>query len=285
MQSDDQANSSRVQQPSGASFRWAALAVWLSAAAMDGAAVAWLASLAEQHWAPLVVFPLLVGCVLGMTLAGLMRLVQVGHRPTLLAGTLVAVTVAVAGQHYAAYREAVGVDEKDAATFRLAQQAFGDQVAGRLPAPPMGVLDFLSREAARGRPMWGDRVARGAAAWLTWALDGLLLAASALGAVVAAWRQPYCDRCRSWFRTTRRGPLDAESIRDVAAAAGITVPDGLLRGRYRLVTCLGGCTTAGFELCWQEAEGKWASTICLLDAQRRNEVVGSLDAAARAERV
>lgn len=269
--------------PPAARFRVWALPIWLPACVLVGAAVAWLAAWAGQHRAPLVLFPLLVGGVLGATLVGLMRLVQVGHRPTVLLGTLLAAAVAVAGQHYAAYGQARASLEKDVATFRLAKKAFGNQVLGHMPAAPEGIGDYLREEAARGRPLWGDRVARGAAAWATWAADGLLLAAAALAVVVPAGRQPYCDRCHSWFRTTRRGKLDAQAAAGVAAAAGIDADAGLVSARYRLVTCSAGCNVVGFVLSWQQNDGQWTSATRWLDAEGRIEVVRRLDAGTRVQ--
>jgi len=270
----------RDRAAAGARFRWTHAAMWLAASTLAGAAVGWLAAWAGEYRAPLVVFPLVVGALLGMTLAGLMRLVEVGHRPTLLAGALLAAAVAVTGQHVAAYRKAAVAAERDARTLRLAREAFGDRVAGRMPSPPQGVFDFLREEAARGRPLWGRFAAAGAAAWLSWAADALLLAAAALAVVIPACRQPYCDRCRSWYRTRRRGRLEPAAAAAVAAAAGMTASDRPLRARYRLVACAGGCGPVGFELSWQEAGGKRASATCRLEADRRLEVERELDAAA-----
>jgi hypothetical protein len=267
-----------VEGPPPAGFHFGALGWWLPACAAIGAATAWLADRAGQHWAPLAVFPLLVGLALGAALAGLMRLGQVGNRATILAGALVGVTVAVVGQHYAAYLAACDVARQDAATFRLAREAFGHQVAGRLPTPPAGLTDFLRREARRGRPISKGVSARGTAAWLTWMLDALLLATAALVLVARARRRPYCDDCRSWFQTTRRGRIDAATAAQVAAAAGIERPEGAAGARYRLVTCNAGCRTAGFELCWEGPDGKPATSTCWLDAAGRNELMRKLDA-------
>jgi len=198
----------RAQGPASARFRWPELALWLPACALDGAAVAWLAALIGQYRAPLAVFPLLAGLALGVTLAGLMSVCQVGHRPTVLAGLLLAVSVAVVGQHFAAYRQALADTRQHAATYQLARQAFGDEVAGRVPLPPQSFGEFLSRQAARGRPLWGDWSARGAAAWLTWAVDGLLVVAGALLVVVPAWRPPHpaCPAGGGPPRPDRAGP-------------------------------------------------------------------------------
>ena len=74
--------------------------LWMLAAPILGAAVARLAVWVQNFRAPLLIFPLLVGCGLGLLLVGLMRLGQIGHRATISSGALLAVAVAVAGQHY-----------------------------------------------------------------------------------------------------------------------------------------------------------------------------------------
>src|SRR5271165_4010471 len=74
--------------------------LWTLAAAIVGAVIARLAVWAQGFWAPLVIFPLLVGCGIGLLLFGLMRLGGVGHRATIWSGAVLAVAVAVAGQHY-----------------------------------------------------------------------------------------------------------------------------------------------------------------------------------------
>ena len=76
------------------------------AAPILGAAVARLAVWVQNFRSPLLIFPLLVGCGLGLVLVGLMRLGQVGHRATLWSGAMLAVAVAVAGQHYFSFLDA-----------------------------------------------------------------------------------------------------------------------------------------------------------------------------------
>ena len=77
--------------------------IWLLAAPILGVVVARLAVWAQCFRAPLLIFPLLVGCGLGLMLVGVMRLGQLGHRATVWSGAVLAVAVAVAGQHYISF--------------------------------------------------------------------------------------------------------------------------------------------------------------------------------------
>ena len=87
----------------GARFRPLAFFAWLAAAAALGAVAAWLAVGAQFYFAPLLLFPILVGTGLGAASVGLMRIAQMGNRPTVLLGVLLSAAVAVAGQHYLGY--------------------------------------------------------------------------------------------------------------------------------------------------------------------------------------
>ena len=79
--------------------------VWCLAAPLLGAAVARTAVWIEHVRAPLLIFPLVVGGGLGILLVAAMRLMNVGHRPTLIVGAVLAAVAAAAGQHYFHYRD------------------------------------------------------------------------------------------------------------------------------------------------------------------------------------
>jgi hypothetical protein len=72
------------------------------AVAILGGVAAWVAVLAGAYFAPWPDLPVLAGVGLVMLVA-VLRFAQIGHRPTLLAGTVAAVVLAVAGQHYLHY--------------------------------------------------------------------------------------------------------------------------------------------------------------------------------------
>src|SRR5574340_700474 len=180
---------------SGSRFSWPRLAVWLPGCAIGGGLIASAAVEVESHFAPIVIFSLLVGVGLGALAVALMRVGQVGHRPTVVLGTVLAVLVTVAGQHYLAY-----LDYR--ASFDVSRQK-------SLPAgSPAGLSalveqwiptfpEFMRQQAARGRPLARGWIARDCAAWLSWGVDGLLVLGATLAVVIPTMRQPYCNRCRT----------------------------------------------------------------------------------------
>src|SRR5580704_3042388 len=89
--------------PAKVRFSMVHLFAWLAIATVIAVAIAALAFATAQVAAPLVLFPLLVGGVLGGSLVIAMRVVQIGHLPTIVIGALLAALVVVVGQHYASY--------------------------------------------------------------------------------------------------------------------------------------------------------------------------------------
>ena len=225
---------------------------------------------------PLVVFPLLVGCALGVALVGVMRLAEIGHRPTLWCGAILAAIAAVAGQHYFSF-----LDWRTAETARIAKQLEGTPFIGVeeiMPAAAPSFIRFMEREAADGRHLTVAFKLHGAAAWASWALDGLLVLVATLTIVGLACRVPYCSLCRTWYRTTRAGPLEAEAARRVAEAASLPAEELLGAARYRLSHCRGGCGPARLELA---ANGRSKAKVreAWLTAAGREQVVRVLDGA------
>jgi hypothetical protein len=269
--------------PAGkALFSWSRLMVWLPACVIAGLLAGALTALAmeQTRFAPLVFFPLLVGVFLGLLLVSLMRFAQVAHRATIIAGTLLAVLAAVGMQHYRAYWHAASLSQKNGEQIAIAQQAFPDKagrMAGALADRPTGFLDYMRREAVRGRPLFRDVVAKGGFAWLTWGIDGLLVLAASLAVVMPALGQPYCDRCETWYHTTRTGRLSAAAALRLAEAAGLAATFSAKRIRYRFISCQSGCGPTGFELSWKERHHGITSVQAWLDAGQRDGVSKVLD--------
>lgn len=253
-------------------------AMFASSAAAAAVIIALLADIAQNdlHWAPLVLFPVVVGLVLGGALVGMARLTQTGHRPTLLTASLAAAALAVVGQHFFAYWNhridpAVGRERAKAVA------AFPD-VAQRLTAPAEDWLGFLQSAAQRGRPLPAGWVARGEWAWASWAADALLLIIAVLVMVVTAWRLPYCARCGSWWRTIRGGRWAApEAGRLVAAVGAEYPPDAVASVRYRLTSCRSGCGPFGLKLLWRDSAGRDYTCDLWLNAAGRDRVMQLAD--------
>ena len=273
MEIDKGDNSSAVRPPQPAKFRWVGLAFWLPACLIEGLLVAWIAVGAQEYFAPFLLFPLLVGVVLGAVTVGLMRLYQIGNRPTILAGTVLAAVVTIAGQHCIGYWQAIEQDRK-------AQLAFPEELKGRMP----GFLDFMTEgRQIDGPAKLGPFHARGAVAWVMWGLDGVLLLAAALTLVLLTSRMPYCERCGSWYRTTRAGRLDAEAAAGLAEMIDVPTPDEPEPVRYRLLACLGGCGPTALEFSRQDAHRGTAPVRIWLQPDQRNRVVRKLDETTRAK--
>jgi hypothetical protein len=245
----------------GGDFSWFKLVLWLLTAGLVGLAAAWVAEIGQAYFAPLLLFPLLVGVAVGAVMVGLMRIGQVGHRPTIVLGTVLAVTVTVAGQHYLGY---LAANHWPSAELR-AMRPFGE---------------FLQQQADRGRPLLGDLVVHGTLAWVTWAVDGLLVLAAALVMLGPVIRQPYCNRCRSWYRTIRAGRVDVSTAQQIAEVTSLPVADRPKRARYRLACCNAGCGQTRLELSWEAVEGRIVTVRALLDHDLRNRVNQLLDEAA-----
>jgi hypothetical protein len=245
-----------------ATFRLWQAAWWLAGSAGLGTLVAWAAEAAEGYYAPFLLFPLLVGVALGGVIVAALRVCQVGHRPTLVLGGLLAIAMTVAGRHYLSYWN-----------YRQAQPLFGW---------PTTWPEYLRWRAERGWKI-GPYTVRDEMAWLMWGLDALLVAAPALVLIVTTARLPYCDRCRSWYHTMRAGRIDPETTCELAASAGLTVPAEFFSGRYRLTGCAAGCSPASLQLFWDEPDRDFSSDRIWLDRARRDQVLDILER--RADRI
>jgi hypothetical protein len=271
---------STVCPPGPGSFRWALLPVWLACCAGLGLLVGWAAVVARAYAAPLLLFPLVVGSVLGGLIVLAMRVLNLGHRPTIWLGALLAGLLAVAGQHYF--------------TFLRIQRQHASQpdrlVKLRLVAPeripPSDFVPFLLWSADRGLPLGGYR-AQGLWVWLLWTVDGLLITLTTLLLAAITARMPYCDRCGRWYRVIRSGkwppslaekwpPLLETIRRDAAAAADSSTPLAAFH-RYRMIACEGGCGPTGLILSGEDSRGRAASQVVWLDAAGRAQLATFLD--------
>lgn len=259
---------------------------WLPACLVNSVALAWLAVLAERHFAPWLIFPLVCGAVIGVGAVVVMRIAGLGHRGSIRLGSLLAAAVFVGGQHHFHFRVAQQLELARQAEGRAlatkAQAAF-PQLAERLgPAPPRSLAEYLERQAAAGRTLVGNWGARGPWAWASWGLDAALVALGTWGVITPALRRPFCRRCQSWYRTTRAGKLATPEVAALADAIGATVPEPSGSGYYRLLACRSGCGPWRLEMVWH---GERGSPVAVrpgkvsgwLEPERREEVTRLLD--------
>jgi hypothetical protein len=252
-----------------------------------------MAEEAQWYAAPFVLFPMLVGVLAGLSIVATARYGQIGHRPTIVLSVVLAAAVAVVGQHYFSYvsfvsRYSSGQGDKGGgpifagAKTETVPATAGGGAAGqdlsalaRKLAPSFG--EYLRGHADHGRPLLGQYVAKGWAAWLSWAIDALLTLAAALAVTLPAFRVPYCNRCRTWYRTVRNGKIDVPTARRVAETCGVDEIAGLRSPRYRLSCCHAGCGPTYCELSWEEPNGAVDLVRLWLDAEKRNQVTAILD--------
>jgi len=266
---------SRPTGPDRARFHTASCALWLAGAIPTSLAIAWLTVWIEPHFAPVIVFSLLVGLTLGMALVGWMRLCRLAHRICVLLGVLVAAGAIVWGQHYFAYRKTLDQVDDRLAVVLQAQLERGELQNLDLPLPPQSLPGFLRQTAARGRPLAGHMV-HGAGVWAWWGLDAALTLAGAAIPVWIALKRPYCPRCRTWFHLIRSGQADRATACEISGRLGLPQASAGT-ATYRLLSCRAGCAKSAFELSWDEPPG--GDACVFLDAALREQITMILDAA------
>jgi hypothetical protein len=268
-------NTAAVSQPpsSEGCFAWWGLVLAIAIAPLFGLVWAWMAEVAQAYFAPLILFPVLLGAFVGVSVVGLVRFAQVGHRPTIVLAAVLAALVAGLGQHGVSYLSAY---------YWKSQSVPSSNVAGldvsmlmREMRPSFG--QFMQAQARQGRPLMGDVVAQGGAAWLSWAIDAMLVVLGAVAVTLPAMRVPYCNRCGTWYRTVRAGKIDVPTARRLAELTGVEEVGDLHSPRYRLSACQNGCSPTRCELSWEGVDGAVDLAQVWLDAASRNQATAILD--------
>ncbi|MCE5301489.1 MAG: hypothetical protein LLF97_00080 [Planctomycetaceae bacterium] len=218
-----------------------------------------------MYFAPAIVFPLLLGAITGLTIVGFIRFAGIGHRPTILSAVVLSAAIATVGLHYQHYR--MTYDEHRTAS----------DLAGFAQQLRPSFAEYLQAQAERGRPLPYGYVARGAMAWITWAIDALLIVAAAVLVTLPALRSPYCNRCETWYRTVRGAKIDQTTARRLAERLGVDEIGRMQSPRFRLSACQGGCGPTRCELSWEEPDGSVAMVRVWLDPAGRNAVAALLD--------
>lgn len=136
--------------------------LWLAAAALAAAAIAWIAfQLQQDRIAPVVLFPLAVGAALATALVALRRWLGVPSRSATCAAALALGLLVVAGQDYIGHRQRLRAYQDEIrregglASLAAAQSALeptlGEHLRARLESQPLWwTLDFILTAAAAG---------------------------------------------------------------------------------------------------------------------------------------
>jgi hypothetical protein len=271
----DQPLVSTSNRPEPAGFHAPSIAAWLAATIPLALGAGWLTVFVEPYFAPLVVFPLLVGSILGMGLVGWMRICGMAHRKSAALGVFVTVAAFVVAAHYFAYSRVQHRFDEQFEQFRRTRIDLGGLTEIQESTRPKSMVSFMRQAAEKGRPLAG-RTVRGAGVWLWWGLDAGLTLAGAFVPVWFALKRPFCPRCRSWFRVARGGPIDRHWACEIAGRLGMPLASSG-GAAYQLLSCRAGCAPSAFELSWNESS---AGDHCLfLDAPQREEVTTILDRA------
>jgi hypothetical protein len=267
----------RMGPSGGGPLSFRGLAIWLSGALIFGTMLARAAVDIQFYFAPLVIFPLLSGIVLGGLLACLMRVGQIGHRPTIIAGAVLAVAIASVGEHYFCYAAARKTESKQSQALDAALREFPELFAGHAPAQPENFVAYMREQADRGRPLLFGYIARGWTAWASWTIDTLLILAGVSAVLAPAMFLPFCGRCRTWYRAMRSARIPADSVMLIGSIAGVDPVEHIKTGHCRLICCQSGCGTTGCELFWEDMNGDTYFARTWLHADQRNDVMQALD--------
>jgi hypothetical protein len=254
-------------------FTWRGLVLAIVIAPIFGLIWAWAADGVQSYFAPLILFPILVGVCAGLSIVGVVRFAQIGHRPTVLMAAGLAGAVAAAGQHYVGYLDTYyttrPVPELNVAA--------GQDLSALMREMRPSFIEYMRAQARWGRPLTHGYVAQGWLTWLTWVIDGLLVVAAAVVVAMPASRVPYCNRCGTWYRTIRSSRIDVPTAAHLAELIGVTEIGHPRSPRYRLSACQGGCGPTRIELSWEEADGAIDLVQVWLDAAGRNQIAAVLD--------
>ena len=125
-------------------FTWQGLLLAIVAAPLFGLVWAWVAEVAQFYVAPIILFPVVLGALAGLSIVGLVRFAQIGHRPTIVLAAVLAAAVAGTAQHYFGYLAAY------AWTGRAAQDGYGNR-AGPVGVGP-GTSNQPSASTSKPRP-------------------------------------------------------------------------------------------------------------------------------------
>jgi hypothetical protein len=158
---------------------WIATAPWLVLSVVTAIGWGWLALRVQVRFAPVVLFPLLVGVGVGWSARLLTGLVRGPATAFGWCGTTCASLTAVAAMHVLAWQAHRREFQDRLHADPHVQMAVA---AGSTALDPPGFLSYLRGQATRGRE-WLGGTQHGWRAWLTWAVDAALVVAGGL----AAW--------------------------------------------------------------------------------------------------
>jgi len=225
------------------------LFAWLCLSLASAVLVSWISIQVQQFGlAPVGVFSVLTGAVMGGAMVAWLYLLHFGHRLSAVCGAIVVAAFAAFAQHSWAFvifyeNRRQALQQNPQAALFLEQQ---------LDLDWQGFTTFMRNEASRE------------GAVLLWSVDAALIILTATVLVFLALRRPYADCCRRWYGTVREGHLDhAEALPEELQAASEPQLPRSGEVHYRLLHCRCGCGPLGVELRWKAAENHQRHTAWL----------------------
>ena len=244
-------------RPEPAKFRLPNLLAYATLGIAVALAVSWIAvRLQEQGFAPLGLFSLLVGTVLGLAFAGILHWTHAAHRSSALAATIALGVVTTFAQHvhfYIDYRRA----------YHAAGSSQPEWTSVLVRNPQMGPPGFSSYLRARASPsnvgIWFVD------ALLTWSASGIL--------ITMALRRPFCNACRTWYRETRNGVVEPQTAHRLASLCHVNRPENAESTRFRMSTCPAECGPARIQLSWICGGRTVRATPCWVAGEDQEKVI------------
>jgi hypothetical protein len=194
---------------------------WIVAGLASAVGLGWLATQVATTWSPLILFPLLLGVMLGVLLVVFMRMSQVHNGWLVYTVAILAVVLTILTQHWFLYLEAKQDMDQNLDMVRQMARQFPDEFHGNLPQPPANFWEYLQHDARQPRTIvvWNKEATfQGTRTWLLWGLNLAITLLTALLILHQGRNRPWCATCRSWYRTTRRGHLDRATTERLLAA-------------------------------------------------------------------
>lgn len=167
--------------------RWEPFAAAAAATVVVGLVGGVSAAYLQSTFAPIGVFPIAVGVVVGAATAVQLRLLSRPRRTTITLLGLASAVICAATLHYATYR--IALIDTAAARQRSAQVEAVLKMEGKSTPESMTFVEFLEHSRDEGRPL-RESIVRGP--WLVawWCADATLLSIAAVVTVLALSPRP-----------------------------------------------------------------------------------------------
>jgi hypothetical protein len=138
-------------------------------------ATGYVAALVQVRFAPVGLFPLLLGVVTGLAVAAVFSMTGGDGRRLRFLSATGATLLALASVHYGSYLQAKAASDEEMTTFEQMQRSFPQaNLLQNLPRPLGGFGEYVRRELDIGRKL-GPLPIEGSWLVLWWLIDGLLV--------------------------------------------------------------------------------------------------------------